>query len=562
MEEIVDENELMTSNLMSGTFRWKSSKKLANMPPLPITKLDITKGWMPYFLSRCDTNEGCATLIKSVQSDLSQIDCLSSPLTIAHVITSIKGISNTILNKSIHYDEINLIVIGCSSKAEERILRETNCWHELLSFFPNTNVVNLWLCGPEISETKENLKTNNLHSKINNNKLKRSMKYNLYKGTAMEFFRSYSCYLNSTSIIIGLNCGFGNFENPMPKKYDLLMSWLPDLYFLTGLKIPIIFTCANDYADLLGEVSIMIKILGANFISLPMENQFGFASTMIPPVTSDSSPSDAGEYSRGNSFFYAVQGNDCKRRKNILRGNNNVKRNKNDILADLNKLLNQKSSMSISCSEYLIESVLNWPVKSKEDKKEDIKEGKKEDKKDKKEDINEDKKLKEGNNVKSKEDINVKLKEDIIEDTILKEDIFPSSTIPIDSIHNNDISCKIGNSKIKNESSNSNTNIENNNIIKNKISYHFLSNVEQKIEIINDCKAIKMTIYLPLVESIHDVILDLSDLGDLLYISTTSNTNLDEPDKIKFIELIVPSSIKAKFSKKKKILTIICDVIK
>ena len=72
-------------------------------------------------------------------------------------------------------------------------------------------------------------------------------------------------------------------QNPEKKRYDLLKSWFPDLQFLTGTSLPLLFTCANDYADLLGETAIMRHVLGARFILAPQENPFSFASTMVPP---------------------------------------------------------------------------------------------------------------------------------------------------------------------------------------------------------------------------------------------------------------------------------------
>ncbi len=84
------------------------------------------------------------------------------------------------------------------------------------------------------------------------------------------------------------------------------MSWLPDLYFLTGTKIPLIFTCANDFADVKGEVGVMTRILGANFVRAPKENEFGFASTLIP-TAADAGKGQTADYSRGNSYWYCVQ---------------------------------------------------------------------------------------------------------------------------------------------------------------------------------------------------------------------------------------------------------------
>jgi len=120
-------------------------------------------------------------------------------------------------------------------------MRETNCWSELfrlISSVANTNKqdVRLYIVGPEMSTTQD-----------------LSQDVNIYQGTVKSFFRERIDLLSANTIVVGLNCGFGNWENPLPRRFDLLYEWLPDLYFLTGTKLPLIFACANDYADLAGE---------------------------------------------------------------------------------------------------------------------------------------------------------------------------------------------------------------------------------------------------------------------------------------------------------------------
>jgi hypothetical protein len=44
----------------------------------------------------------------------------------------------------------------------------------------------------------------------------------------------------------------------MPRRSELCFHSLSDLYFLKAMaRLPMFFTCANDYADLLGEVSLI-----------------------------------------------------------------------------------------------------------------------------------------------------------------------------------------------------------------------------------------------------------------------------------------------------------------
>lgn len=294
----------------SGTFRWKRTKKLKSMPPpkLPLSNEPLPyKGWKTYLMERVPVD----SFLRSVQEDMSIIDCLSSPLSICHICDRLK-----LLDRSVVYESITIICIGCSSKAEERILKETNCWQEMRLYFRNVVKLDLWLVGPEISCTKEDCTVDNSTSFCSSTG--QLFSSHLFQGTSVEFFRAYPKYLNRSknpNIVVGLNCGFGNYENPLARRYNLLLQWLSDLYFLSGTNLPVVFTCANDYADLVGEVSVMNKILGSYFVCLPAENPFSFASTMVPPAAEGVSVEEA--YARGNSFYYAIQGSDKARRTKL-----------------------------------------------------------------------------------------------------------------------------------------------------------------------------------------------------------------------------------------------------
>ena len=114
----------------SGTFRWKKSKVLKSMPPSKVmgeeqgqgltSNLPYRKGWMSYLTERAACSDfGKAasdkkspeSFIRSIQEDLSIIDCLSSPLSICHIVDRLK-----LLDPAITYDSIAIICIGCSSK--------------------------------------------------------------------------------------------------------------------------------------------------------------------------------------------------------------------------------------------------------------------------------------------------------------------------------------------------------------------------------------------------------------------------------------------------------------
>ncbi len=98
---------------------------------------------MNYFISR--NPRTAERLVTSIQSDLSYIDCLSSPVTIAYLISKhfldLKG------NRQ-KYDHLNIICIGCQDKSEGRIVRESNSWGELrLLLGDRIGKINLWIVG-------------------------------------------------------------------------------------------------------------------------------------------------------------------------------------------------------------------------------------------------------------------------------------------------------------------------------------------------------------------------------------------------------------------------------
>jgi hypothetical protein len=289
----------------SGTFRWKKSKILPSMPSFtPGHELNLSRGWMEYFLSRETTVELSQQLIAKVHQDLSLIDCLSTPLTISFLLR--QHLSTKYKNLLSAADVIHIVCIGTSAKTEGRILHETNCFHEISHNFPHIPQIQLYLVGPEMDSTPS-------HSQLTAN-----LAVTTFQGTSIQFFRSNSSLLSQETVVIGFNCGYGNWENPLPRRYDLCFQWLPDLYFLTGTRLPLYFACANDYADLVGEVSLHQLIFGSYFILSPAENQFAYASTLVPPNSSKST-----EYSRGNSYLYGVQGSDKQRRRIITPGDVN-----------------------------------------------------------------------------------------------------------------------------------------------------------------------------------------------------------------------------------------------
>jgi hypothetical protein len=371
----IDDNDLDT-NSYSGTFRWKASKKLPSLPPLDAPLLasyiDYQHGWKGYFLSRQQQD---SSLMQIALQDLSLVDCLSFVNSILYLVWEKNILHLELIDQfkqqhAMHvqtseclsdqttrrYEKLRFYCIGCSSKAEERILRETNAFQELLYvLYPIVEEIELWFIGPELSMSTSFTSPLSMYqyppSSSSSRRLhtaspcpcQSTMTTHLFQGTAMDFFRSYPHYMNIIdypSLLIGFNCGFGNFENPLPRRYDLFYAWYYDLCFLTSLSrnmetkrietntetatmktqteriekdslaLSMIFFCANDYADLFGELVLMMKVFGMKLIVSPSENPFAFASTMIPPGSDGSQ----GEYARGNAFYYAIQGFEKERR--------------------------------------------------------------------------------------------------------------------------------------------------------------------------------------------------------------------------------------------------------
>lgn len=255
-------------------------------------------------MSRLKNRDDALELMVKAQQDLSLVDCLSTPLTICYCMDKLK------MKPILNIPELNIVCIGVSTKAEGRVFTETNCWNEFIYFLGyKKQLVHIWFVGPEMDEVDCNPINENNHVPLI---------FHCFKGTVIEFFRCQISLLRSPTIVVGVNCGFGNWENFGSQRFDLLQSWLPDLYFLTSTSLPLFFTCANDYADLQGEIKVMYHILGAKFVARGEENPFSYASTFIPPEKDPtSSAGTESNYSRGNSFWYAVQGFDRNRRRKV-----------------------------------------------------------------------------------------------------------------------------------------------------------------------------------------------------------------------------------------------------
>lgn len=324
-------------SMMSGVFRWKKSHQLRSLPTIRKKfeiNLDYSKGWMELFRSRCNTESQFRELVTFVQQDLSLIDCLSFPSTVMSallksglIVLNGDGVERGMM------EDLHIVCLGCSSKAEERVLRETACWGEIgLALRHTVKHVHLYLIGPEMTCTESKV-SSPVPAEYN-------MTSHTFKGTAAGFFKANKMLLpmptntaanglglvqkSINTVAVGLNCGFGNYENPGLNKYDLIISWYADLAFLVSIQhLPMIFTCANDYADLDGECYLHGNLLGSLFLCEPQRSAFSCASTFVSGNVSEASLSQGArpdEFSCGNSFWYCVQGSDSARKRRFPDG--------------------------------------------------------------------------------------------------------------------------------------------------------------------------------------------------------------------------------------------------
>ena len=283
----IDKDELIrSSDECPGTFRWSETKKWPKLPPYPHSPVEYCKGWGPYLKSR-----GGNGLLSLAKSDPSILDCLSFPVTLIQALKRLGLTPGPVMR---------VVILGASRRAEERTARSTQYWDEVAHCFEGSKIT-LSFVGPEISAT----------GPIAGSGL---VEASSFRGNLRDFRAAHPGLASDThsTIFVVFNGGFGNFVES--HNFSLLWSWLPDLMLLTKIRAPLVFTCANDYADVRGEMEVMHKLLGARFIAAPEKNAAGFATTLLGEGVA---PEDATGWSRGNSFWYSVCGYDAERRVHI-----------------------------------------------------------------------------------------------------------------------------------------------------------------------------------------------------------------------------------------------------
>jgi hypothetical protein len=100
---------------------------------------------------------------------------------------------------------------------------------------------------------------------------------------------------NETTIVVAYNSGMGSGDQ------KLQASWSTDVAFLLDQDILCLFTCANDYMDVPGEVRVMQQHQ-ARFMIAPCPCPFAAMTVLVPEGSQSHCTTQA------NSFAYAVKG--------------------------------------------------------------------------------------------------------------------------------------------------------------------------------------------------------------------------------------------------------------
>ena len=182
--------------------------------------LSLDKGWNEIVQSRFPVSDAD----DAIKIEAHQLDGLSWPMTLVSLLK---------LTKMLNGKQINIVVMGGSAKAEERLFCCTNYFEELTNFYPNSTF-KLYFAGPELSVERHN-------SEVVKNK---SLSGYFFRGTTSEFLTNQFENLLTlkqalpvdTTLFVGFNPGFGSGYA------QLLMSWALDLVFLLNLNYKIFFT--------------------------------------------------------------------------------------------------------------------------------------------------------------------------------------------------------------------------------------------------------------------------------------------------------------------------------
>ena len=197
-----------------GTFRWADNDGLPPLPAFPRSPPTLTN-WNEYLSARVPT-------VDSVVPQF--LDALSYPVSFLYCLQE-AGIT---LRSQLQ----NVLVVGASERAEERLSIATNYFQDIAYYHPAVSQWKLYFTGPEISTARHSTTV----------RLSPSMEAEYYRGTVGELMTEhYGEFTSENTVIVGFNTGFGSGYLP------LMSSWVHDLVTVLNLRLPTFFTCANDY---------------------------------------------------------------------------------------------------------------------------------------------------------------------------------------------------------------------------------------------------------------------------------------------------------------------------
>lgn len=255
-----------------GTLRWSADAPFPLLPSWSERVPPPLNGWHSYLECRLPPDP-----TGTIRVQPPMLDGLSYPLTLAHALRVLRL-------QPPRPGPFVVLVIGASSKAEERLLRDSNYWEELLHFVPSTKV-ELVFVGPEIEAIYhgERVERGRLTARC-------------FRGTLGQLLHAEPHHSAETTVAVGFNTGMGS------GLYPLMNSWLPDLLALLRHQFVAIFSCANDYSDLNGELMVFRELLRANVIVPPQKNPFKAATVVREDAR------EKCEWSCSSSYIYAVCG--------------------------------------------------------------------------------------------------------------------------------------------------------------------------------------------------------------------------------------------------------------
>jgi len=268
-----------------GTFRWPVGTIL---PPLPIfpehwnySTSNWAHGWESFLRAR-----GGEALIAAARTHPALLDGLSFPLSLGWVLAS-SSVRWACNGQSSPSRVLHVIVLGATARAETRIWQETSYWQELENLLADKCKPHIEFVGPEVDVV-----LGPVHC--------------LNPPCAQRFLSARPHLSPANTVCVVYNGGFGSVVAGGPD--HLLLDWLPDLKFLAHSRFLCVFFCANDFADVRGEVAVHSSILKSHFALVPQRNPFAMATV----YSGDPDSGNEREWFCGNSFAYATCGCDAK----------------------------------------------------------------------------------------------------------------------------------------------------------------------------------------------------------------------------------------------------------